>query len=203
MQLFVNKIISSIIEIILFALIPFIWWIVTARKKEGFLRWIGLKRTDELQSGTAIRWTAGIAALFLIVSVFVLSALKGVESAASDFDGLGAGAIPAILVYACLNTSLPEEILFRGFLCKRMSARFGFTVGNIVQAALFGLLHGVMFFSFVPVYQAILIISFTGIIACFMGYINENKAGGSIFPSWVIHALANIFSGLCAAFGII
>ena len=32
-----NKIISSIMQIILFSLIPLIWWLITARKKEAFL----------------------------------------------------------------------------------------------------------------------------------------------------------------------
>lgn len=26
-----------------------------------------------------------------------------------------------------------------------------------------------------------------------MGYINENKAGGSVIPSWLIHGTANLF----------
>jgi hypothetical protein len=33
-----------------------------------------------------------------------------------------------------------------------------------------------------------------------MGYVNEKKAGGSILPGWGIHAVANIFSGICSAF---
>lgn len=43
----INKIISSIIQITLFSLIPFIWWLVTTRKKESFLEWIGLKKIDK------------------------------------------------------------------------------------------------------------------------------------------------------------
>jgi hypothetical protein len=35
-----------------------------------------------------------------------------------------------------------------------------------------------------------------------MGYVNEKKAGGSIIPGWCIHAIANIFSGACAAFSL-
>ena len=30
--------------------------------------------------------------------------------------------------------------------------------------------------------------------------VNEKKAEGSLIPGWCIHAAANIFSGLCAAF---
>ena len=34
----INKIISSIIEIIALSIVPFIWWLVTARKKENFFK---------------------------------------------------------------------------------------------------------------------------------------------------------------------
>lgn len=40
----INKIISSIMQIILFSFIPLIWWLVIDRKKESFLKWIGLKK---------------------------------------------------------------------------------------------------------------------------------------------------------------
>ena len=73
-------------------------------------------------------------------------------------------------------------------------------MANAIQALLFGLLHGVMFLPFVGIVKAVIIILFTTAIAWFMGYINEKKAGGSIIPSWIIHAAANLFSGICAAF---
>ena len=40
----VSKIISSIIEIILISSLPFIWWLISAKKKENFFNWIGLKK---------------------------------------------------------------------------------------------------------------------------------------------------------------
>ncbi|MDD4437761.1 MAG: hypothetical protein PHS04_06990 [Tissierellia bacterium] len=46
MELLVNKIVSSIVQIILFTFIPFIWWLITARKKQKFTEWIGLKKTE-------------------------------------------------------------------------------------------------------------------------------------------------------------
>lgn len=109
------------------------------------------------------------------------------ETATSEFTGLGAAALPAIVVYAAFNTAFPEELLFRGFLLKRLSNKFGFHVANFIQAFLFGLLHGVMFFTLAGVVKAVLIIAFTGAIAWFMGYVNEKCANGSIIPSWIIH----------------
>ena len=40
MTLFLNKVISSIIQIILFAAIPFVWWFISGRKQEKFMQWI-------------------------------------------------------------------------------------------------------------------------------------------------------------------
>ena len=57
-----------------------------------------------------------------------------------------------------------------------------------------------MFFNYVSNIAVIVITIFTVVLAFAMGYINEKLAGGSIAPSWTIHALANVFSGLCAAF---
>lgn len=194
-----NLLISSIIQIILFSLIPLIWWFITAREEENFFEWIGLKRIHDIKGNHTLLWVACIMATFLVLSVFVLKSVSNVETATSKFAGSGAVAIPGIMVYAILNTSLPEEILFRGFLLKRISNKFGFNVGNAVQSIVFGLLHGTMFFSTVGIVKATVITLFTGVIGWFMGYINEKKADGSILPSWCIHAVANIFSGICSA----
>ncbi|MBR1723539.1 MAG: CPBP family intramembrane metalloprotease [Ruminococcus sp.] len=199
MNLVISKLISSVIQIILFTFVPFIWWLITARKSSSFFEWIGLKRINGKES-KPLFWILGISSAFVPISVFMLYILRNVESASSDFNGLGIKALPAIIIYAILNTALPEEILFRGFLLKRISNRFGFVVGNVGQAVIFGSMHGIMFFSMVGVMKAILITLFTGIIAWFMGFINEKEADGSILPSWCIHSIANIFSGLCSAF---
>ncbi|MCR4897187.1 MAG: CPBP family intramembrane metalloprotease [Lachnospiraceae bacterium] len=195
----ISKLVSSILEIILFSLIPFIWWLITARKECSFFQWIGLKK-PEGDKRKILLWVLCVFLAFLALSVFMLWSVKGVETATADFAGLGAAAIPAILIYAILNTSMPEEILFRGFLLKRSANRFGFTTGNIFQATLFGMMHGIMFWSAAGPLKSILIILFTGGIGWCTGYANEKTAGGSILPGWCIHALANIFSGICSAF---
>ena len=198
MELFVSKVVSSVVEILLFSAIPFIWWLITARKKQGFGKWIGLKKTAGGMK--IVVMTIVVIVAFLLLGAYSLWIVKGIETAASDFSGLGFAAIPAILVYAAFNTALPEEILFRGFLLKRMQNKLRFPVANGIQALLFGLLHAVMFFNLVGAVKAVIILAFTTVIAWFMGYVNEKNADGSILPSWIIHMIANIFSGVCAAF---
>lgn len=200
MNLFIAKMISSVIQIVIFALMPFIWWLITERKNTCFLHWIGLKQFESSRENKVFIWTAGTVLVFTALGAVTLYFLKGVEMATSEFAGKGVQAVPAIILYAAFNTALPEEILFRGFLLKRLQGKIGFGIASIIQATLFGLLHGVMFFALVGIWKAILIIALTGTIAWFMGYINEKKADGSIIPSWFIHTTANIFSGMCSAF---
>lgn len=198
MSLFVDKIVSSIFQIVIFAIIPFVWWLITARKQRKFIEWIGLKKMEGGKKTLTSIIIVSVAFLFL--GVFILYIISGVETATSEFKGLGMKAVPAIIIYAAFNTALPEELLFRGFLLKRMSNKFGFNTANVIQALLFGLLHGAMFFALVGLVKAILAVAFTTVIAWFMGYINEKISGGSIIPSWIVHTISNLFSGLCAAF---
>lgn len=203
MELFLSNILSSIMQIVLFASIPLIWWILSARKQISFFNWIGLKKVESFDKSSLFKWTGIIIAAFLFLSISMLFMVSEIEKATSDFTGLGLTALPAALIYAFLKTALSEEILFRGFLLKRLSGKFGFQIGNAVQSILFGLIHGFMFVALVGAFKAILIILFTGAIGWGMGYINEQKAGGSILPGWLIHGIANTFSALIAAFSII
>ena len=198
-----KKLTNSIIQIIIFSLIPFLWWLITSRKKMNFFEWIGLKKVNNIKENKLFAWIFSVLVLFLIISVFILYSLKNVNVASSEFTGLGIKSLPSILIYAIFNTSLPEEILFRGFLLKRIGNKFGFIVSNGIQSLLFGCIHGIMFFSAIGILKSMLIILFTGIIGWIMGYINEKKANGSILPSWFIHVVANIFSGIFYAFQLI
>ena len=203
MDLLMKKLTNSIIQIIIFSLIPFLWWLITSRKKMNFFEWIGLKKVNNIKENKLFAWIFSVLVLFLIISVFILYSLKNVNIASSEFTGLGIKSLPSILIYAIFNTSLPEEILFRGFLLKRIGNKFGFIVSNGIQSLLFGCIHGIIFFSAVGILKSMLIILFTGIISWIMGYINEKKANGSILPSWFIHVVANIFSGIFYAFQLI
>ena len=195
-----KKLTNSIIQIIIFSIIPFLWWLITSRKKMNFFEWIGLKKVNNIKENKLFAWIFSVLVLFLIISVFILYSLKNVNVASSEFTGLGIKSLPSILIYAIFNTSLPEEILFRGFLLKRIGNKFGFTVGNLIQALLFGGIHGILFFSVVGILKSIIITLFTGMIGWIIGYINERKAGGSILLGWGMHAFFNTVSGICYAF---
>ena len=136
-----NEIVSSIIQILLFSIVPFVMVADHSEKKGIFLcmdRFEKSKRHFMEKSPCCNKPVYH-------VSVFTLYLTKDVETATSEFEGLGISALLPAFVYAVFHTSLPEELLFRGFLLKRLSHPFGFRAANIIQGLLFGLLHGAMF----------------------------------------------------------
>ena len=197
-----QRIISAFIQILFIILLPSIWWFVTVRGKVPFMEWIGLKAVKRDKVSYLITWIIGGFLLFTAFSIFIFPLTRSIETATSAFSGMALKALPSILIYSFLQTSLPEELLFRGFLLKRMANHMPFVFANTIQAFAFGLLHGVFFASVVSLDVTFFIIFFTGAIAAYLGFINEKKAGGSILTSWIIHALANIFSGIVAAFSL-
>ena len=191
---FINEMVGAILQVLLFAVVPFIWWLITARKKENFFKWIGLKKITH--EGNALVTVLLSVAVFLIygcATTFLTKAFSGdITSAGSNFAGKGLSYIPEALVYGFIRTGLSEEILFRGFLLKRFANKFGFIPGNIIQAILFGLMHGLPFgLASGKILVAVLLTLLPGAIGFYMGWINEKKCGGSIVPSWLMHGITN------------
>lgn len=203
MELFISKVISSFLEIVLSAIIPFIYWLAIDRKHATFLDWLGLRKVRKHDLKQVFVPLLVMTVLFLLISLFILFRLKGVSTATTVFRGGGFKVLPAILIYGLFNTALPEELFFRGFLLKRLMQKLTFPLANTIQSLFFALIHGFMFLKVLDIGSTMMVTVFTFAIAYGMGYINENKAQGSIIPSWIIHAAANIFSGLCAAFMLI
>ena len=200
----ISTLFSAIIQLILFSLVPFICWLLWGRKKEPFLKWLGLKKPIVANKLRFYCFFIVTLILFLVLGLItILYFTNGTELASSEFYGVGYSGIIAVLIYAFIQTGLSEEIVFRGFIVKRISDKFGFAVGNTVQAVLFGCLHGLMFFSSAGILNAIVITLLTGSIGWLMGFMNEKLAGGSIVPSWVMHGLSNLFSAFLMLFSLL
>lgn len=193
--------ISAFVQLGLFLVIPFAWWAFTARRSVGFASWIGLRRP----TWDGRRARLGIAILAWVVigaaSTALLQSLSG-DVPAARFVGRGLGGIVPVLLFAIVQTSLAEEIFLRGFLGKRVIARWGFAPGNAAQAIVFGILHVAMFASFADPIQLLAIGILTGASGWIAGWLNEEGAGGSILPGWVLHASANLLVGTAAAFNL-
>lgn len=203
MTLFMSKLMSGIMELLIVSVIPFITWLIWSRKKVGFFDWIGLKKVESQKKRQLLLTILGISLLFLLFSIVVFSWFDSSKTATADFSGKGIGALPAILVYAFLGTALPEEIFFRGFLLKRVQGKLGFLGANLVQSLLFGLIHALMFIQLIGDLKAMAIFAFISLLAFVLGAINEQQANGSILPSVLTHTLSNTITGLLFALSLI
>ena len=197
----INLLLNSIVQIILFTAIPFIWWFIFWRKKERFFKCLGFKKPNiENKRRYVIIFVITVMVLsipgLLIIPYFIDVSLL----ATNQFYGQGGKALIPALIYAFLQTSLSEEIFFKGFLTKRFVNKFGFQIGNGLQSLLFGLMHGAMLISSSGLLGASLVTLFTCIAGWLMGWINEKESDGSIVSSWLLHGIVNYIASIYAMF---
>ena len=96
-----------------------------------------------------------------------------------------------------------EEVLFRGLFASGLFRKFGFNVGNIIQAFLFWIMHLLIFkmvtgewISWIQLYA--FGVSFG--LELILGFVNYRKGEISIAPSWIIHGTTNFVTFLTSGF---
>lgn len=199
----IESIMEAITTFILFSLIPLLWWFFTGKKKEKLFLWLGLKK-PEVKNVRVFILMAGLITICPIIINNLITIVESSETASGRYDGLGMSALLPAIIWSMFTTGLMEEIFFRGFMAKRFIKQFGFGIGNLIQAVLFGFLHIVMFYAAtsISLFQGIMIF----LIPCFygwlMGYVNEKHAGGSIVPSWLFHGCGNLIVSIIAMFAL-
>ncbi|MBR2676204.1 MAG: CPBP family intramembrane metalloprotease [Solobacterium sp.] len=193
-----NEMIGSVVQVCLFALVPLIVWLVTARKEASFFAWIGLKKPVCKEKTKTLLITAIAAIAYITAMNLSMKILpEGITTAGSQFAGMGMAGLVAVFFNAFVRTALSEELLFRGFLLKRISNKYGFPAGNTIQALLFGLLHGIPFGLVTKsVFTVILLTLLPGLFGWFQGWLNEKQCDGSIVPSWLLHGCINFLTGI-------
>lgn len=203
MNQFINQLTSSIFQVILFGLIPFFWWIVSRKSnKSSLLEFLGLKKISTEDSSRLAPSCLIALVGFIIVGYFSLKSVSDLSILAnSKFTDITLWSTLSIILYSFVQTALSEEIFFRGFLAKRLIHKFDYRLGNIIQAILFGLTHVLMLLTQnVNLWTLIFVGIMTGVIGYTLCYIDEKLAGGSIFPSWIVHGLTNVVSTLFIIF---
>lgn len=189
-----REIASTALQLLLFTLIPFLFFLFRKDKSVSFTRYIGLYAP----TGASIVYVIGASLLFVATGIgltFIDTGIKqAVLSPSSVTGGLrqmgfNAMSVSILLIIANVKTSLAEEILFRGFIAKRLIALSGFTVGNILQSLLFGVVHLLLFWALTQTtaIPLAIIFVFSSIAGWTIGYIKENNAHGvgSTIPYFV------------------
>ena len=196
----ISELIDAIFQVLIFTLIPFIVYLIKHKRAKGFLNYIGLKKSTRKANILAI-----VACLLFAAPPLILTLISGdfkeimlnPSSITGKFNQMefGINSIFILLVMAIFKTAFAEEILFRGFIAKRLISKIGFQKGNILQALLFGIIHMGLF---AMTTQNPFFLSMIFIIPAVGAYVsvilNEKLANGSIIPGWISHGLANILS---------
>ncbi|KAF1296147.1 hypothetical protein BAU15_10180 [Enterococcus sp. JM4C] len=198
-----EELINAILNVAVFLVIPFIWWLLFHRKSSNFFRWLGIKKPLVANKKRFILFFI-LAILFFTMMSFVVDLFipNTVQLASQRFAGLKTEAIVPALIFSFIKTGFAEELFFRGFLGKALSRKFSFVIGNLIQALIFGYLHGAMLVSIVGIIPAVAVFLFTATIGWLCGYLNEHYAEGSILPSWLFHGTANFIAALFDMFNI-
>lgn len=190
---------SSILQVLLFAAIPFAVYAISRRRVRGFFDYVGLRKP----TGRAML----LATLFILLTaplpllLYLLPEFRAISLApgtvGGDFARLGLS-VPttiAILIVAFVQAGLAEEILFRGFVAKRLIGWLGFSQGNALQAVVFAAPHLLVFAvpggpSASPLNLALVFVS-PFVVGWIFGYLNERIGNGSVAPSWWCHGFGN------------
>ncbi|SUP53319.1 CAAX amino terminal protease self- immunity [Weeksella virosa] len=207
MNQLVNEIISTTIQVILSTLIPFIFFLFRKDKNVTFFNYIGLfkpttKSISYVLLASILFLIGGLGMIFLDESikqaVFSPPSVTGILRTI----GLSGISIIILLIVAIFKTALAEEILFRGFIAKQLTNKFGFKTGNLIQATIFGVIHLLLFWTLTKTALIFLLFSFlfSFVAGWTIGYIKEKYANGSIIPGWIAHAIGNTLSYTIIAF---
>lgn len=200
-----EELVSALLQVAVFTLIPFVVYLIRKKTAKGFFDDLGLKRSTRSANLLALLLVLFAVPLFWLT--FTNEVFRDIMTNPSSVSGriremgMGPAAFAVILIAAGFKTALSEEIFFRGFLAKRLIAMTNFRVGNLLQAAIFGIIHTALFMTLTGnplILFAVFFFPAAG--AYFQAYLNEKVANGSIIPGWITHATSNIVSYSLVAF---
>ena len=203
-----QEIVNTIVQFAVVILIAGAVYFIAGKNRGNFLHFTGLR----LPTGRAMIWALAAALVFvpLTIALFYFSPLKDAAVADSTVagniraNGFSGETMAVVAVVALLKTSFTEELFFRGLIAKSFIRWFGFTVGAVLQAAVFGAVHLLIFVApGGPDFSWPVALSFFG-VPFLMGWVivwlNERVGNGSIAPGWLVHGLGNLVAYPLLAF---
>jgi membrane protease YdiL (CAAX protease family) len=210
MNLILSSITTTIAHLIVYSIIPFFWWLIRHRKEEGFFKWIGIYK-PQLKSKWWVLVVFGfVYCLFYnfnytrLAGQSTLAFVENISPVSTNvFIGMGAMAILPALIKSFIANGLAEEILFRGFLCKRVCNKFGTFRGVMIQAVLCGLVLDLMYIIVginAGLWYYTLVFACASVDALLLGFLNEKIFNGSIIPGVLLHGASNFVTSLLIAF---
>lgn len=193
---------KSIIKIVLFLIVPFIYFVMN---KEEFVKMKKLFIPQRKDFMLALCLGIGVF-LVVMIAYFIFRNLidfSGIKDSLTSGIGVNADNFIFVAVYISFVNSLLEEFFFRGYvfiiLKQEMSTKFAY----VFSAGLFALYHvGMTSGWFNPIIYVLAMLGlFIG--GCIFSFLNERCE--NIYPSWLVHMFANFAINTigCILFGII
>jgi len=187
---------STLLQVVLFGIVPSLTYLVTRRRWRGFAAYVGLVRPDGRPLLYATLLIVVIAPASL--AMYFIPELRAIGTGPNTPTGQLASlefsptTVAIVLLLAFIQTGFCEELFFRGFIGKRLIARIGFTRGNLLQALLFASVHSLVFLvePITPL-TVLLFAVYPTITGWVFGWLTERVGNGSIVPSWWLHGASN------------
>ncbi len=190
----INEFFSVIVNMILFSVIPIIWYIVKEKTLRGFIHSLGIYKPQEIKILTIFFTIASVYLITLLANITVI--LLGYSARSSvDLQNSTIFTLFLSLLFYGMKTGIAEEIFFRGFIAKKLIGVLGFSKGNLIQAVIFALPHFVIGGTASAIDIIVRIIN-AFLLGYMFGYVMHKKCNGSIIPVMVAHILINMISSL-------
>ncbi|WMM24017.1 CPBP family intramembrane glutamic endopeptidase [Tissierella sp. MB52-C2] len=193
----ISEFINTITNILLFTIIPLIWYLTKEKTFRGFIHSLGIYKPRKINL---------LSTFFIVTVVYLITLMANATVILTgnsgrnlvDIKGYSTIELCLYLLLYGIKTGIAEEIFFRGFIAKKLIKRFGFSKGNVVQAIVFAIPHFVIMGTASTVDIIVRIIN-AFLLGYLLGYIMDKKADGSIIPCMISHILINIVSSIALA----
>lgn len=178
--------IKSLIKIILFLVIPFVYSILDKQvsfkslfnfNKKGFLFSLGL--------GLSVY-------IFILAAYFILSPyfnLSNVTSSLQNNIGVNKGNFVFVALYISFINSLLEEFFFRGFAFLNLKKVSNKKLAYIFSSSSFALYHVAFMLDWFTPLLFILLVAGLFIAGMLFNWLNDKNE--NIYTSWLVHMCAN------------
>jgi len=190
----INEIINTITNILLFSIVPLVWYLVKERTIKGFLHSLGIYKPQNINLLAIFPIVTATYLITLAANIIVIITANSGRGSV-DIQGYKAIELFLYLLLYGMKTGIAEEIFFRGFVAKKLIKKVGFSKGNVIQAIVFASPHFIIIGS-VSTADIIVRIINAFLLGYVLGYIMDRKCDGNIIPSMTSHILINMVSSV-------
>lgn len=194
-----SQLASSLIQVVLFALVGLVPFLFYYRKKYTLAEFFGLVPLPSGWGKSMVKMVLAMLPHFAL-NIYLLSTLDplvtgGLRAQSFLESGWSLSTILIILLQALVQTSFTEEFTFRGYLINFFKRNGHFKLGNVFQAVLFALIHLPTVGGF-PIFIQVWLVAALTLMSLVWGHVIHNELEGSVLLAWGLHGVTNVVSGV-------